>query len=214
MRVMTASTIVVSFLAVAGCQSTYYKTMEAFGYHKRDLLVTRVQEARTAQEDAKEQFQSALEKFSAVVEFPVGKLQETYKQLKSELDKSESRAKAVRNRIADVEKVATALFKEWESELDQYSSEDLRRSSEEKLKQTRQRYTQLIGAMKRAESKITPVLTAFRDQVLFLKHNLNAQAIASLRDELVSVEADVASLIQEMESSIAEADVFIREMSN
>ena len=206
--------IVFSFLAVAGCQSTYYKTMEAFGYHKRDLLVGRVQEARTAQEDAKEQFQSALEKFSAVVEFRGGKLQEKYKQLKSELDKSESRAKAVRNRITDVEKVAKALFKEWESELEQYSREDLRRSSEEKLQQTRQRYAQLIGAMKRAESKIAPVLTAFRDQVLFLKHNLNAQAIASLRDELVSVEADVTSLIHEMESSIAEADVFIKEMSN
>ncbi len=214
MRVIATSTIVVSFLAGAGCQSTYYKTMEAFGYHKRDLLVGRVQDARSAQEDAKEQFLSALEKFSAVVEFRGGKLQETYEQLKSELDKSESRAEAVRNRIADVEKVATALFKEWESELDQYSSEDLRRSSAEKLKQTRQRYALLIGAMKRAESKITPVLTAFRDQVLFLKHNLNAQAVASLRDELVSVEADVASLIQEMESSIAEADVFIKEMSN
>jgi hypothetical protein len=214
MKVITTSAIVISFLAVAGCQSTYYKTMEAFGYHKRDLLVSRVQDARGAQEDAKEQFQSALEKFSAVVEFPSGELQETYNQLKSELDKSESRAKAVRNRISDVEKVATALFKEWESELEQYSSEDLRRSSEEKLRQTRQRYTQLISAMKRAESKIAPVLTAFRDQVLFLKHNLNAQAIASLRDELVSVEADVTSLIQEMESSIAEADVFIKEMSN
>ena len=200
--------------ALMGCQNLYYSTMETFGYHKRDLLVNRVQDARSAQEDAKEQFQSALEKFSAVVELPEGKLQDKYKQLENEFDKSESRAKAVRNRISDVEKVAKALFKEWESELDQYSSEDLRRSSEEKLKQTRQRYTQLIGAMKRAESKITPVLNAFRDQVLFLKHNLNAQAIASLRDELVTVEANVTSLIQEMESSIAEADVFIREMSN
>jgi hypothetical protein len=214
MKAISASIIVFFLFAVAGCQSTYYKTMEAFGYHKRDLLVGRVQDARSAQEDAKEQFQSALEKFSAVVELQEGKLQEKYKQLKNEFDKSESRAKAVRDRIADVEKVAKALFKEWESELDQYSSEDLRRSSEEKLKQTRQRYTQLIGAMKRAESKIGPVLNAFRDQVLFLKHNLNAQAIASLRDELVTVEANVTSLIQEMESSIAEADVFIKEMSN
>lgn len=214
MKAISTSTIVFIFSAVAGCQSTYYKTMEAFGYHKRDLLVDRVQDARNAQENAKEQFQSALEKFSAIVELQEGKLQEKYKQLKNELDKSESRAKAVRDRIADVEKVAKALFKEWESELDQYSSEDLRRSSEEKLKQTRQRYTQLIGAMKRAESKIAPVLSVFRDQVLFLKHNLNAQAIASLRDELVSVEADVTSLIREMESSIAEADVFISEMSN
>ena len=67
--------------------------------------------------------------------------------------------------------------------------------------------------MKRAESKIEPVLSAFRDQVLFLKHNLNAQAIASLQNELTSVEADIASLIKEMEASIAEADVFIKTMT-
>jgi SMC interacting uncharacterized protein involved in chromosome segregation len=186
--------------------------MEAFGYHKRDLLVGRVQEARDAQENAKEQFQSALKKFSAVVDFRGGKLEEKYEELKTELDRSESKAEAVRKRVTSVEDVATALFDEWESELDQYTRDDLRHSSEQKLKQTRQRYSQLIGAMKRAETKIAPVLSAFRDQVLFLKHNLNAQAIASLQDELISVEADIASLIKEMEDSIAEADAFIKSM--
>jgi len=195
-----------------GCQKTYYRTMEAFGYQKRDLLVERVEDARDAQEVAKEQFQSALEKFGEVVEFKGGELEEKYKELKAELEKSESRAKEVKKHIGDVENVAEDLFDEWESELSQYSNDNLRRSSEQKLKLTRQRYAHLIGAMKRAEGKISPVLTAFRDQVLFLKHNLNAQAIASLQNELISVEADIESLIKEMEASIAEANSFIKEM--
>lgn len=196
----------------AGCQKAYYKTMETFGYHKRDLLVERVEDARDAQESAKEQFQSALDKFSEVVDFQGGELEEKYKELKAELEKSESRAKEVKSHIGDVENVAEALFDEWESELSQYSSDSLRRSSEKKLNLTRQRYEKLIGAMKRAEEKIGPVLAAFRDQVLFLKHNLNAQAIASLQDELSSVEADIESLIKEMEASIAEANSFIKAM--
>lgn len=212
MRSFFTLLLVASMLGTIGCQNVYYKTMEAFGHHKRDLLVSRVQEARDAQEQAKEQFQSALEKFSAVVDFRGGKLEEKYETLKTELDRSESKAQAVRKRITSVENVATALFEEWESELDQYSRDDLRRSSEQKLEQTRQRYSQLIGAMKRAETKTTPVLSAFRDQVLFLKHNLNAQAVASLQDELISIEADIASLIKEMEDSIAEADAFIKSM--
>ncbi len=207
------SVFVIMALAITGCRSAYYKTMEAFGQHKRDLLVSRVEDARDAQEDAKEQFQSALEKFSAVVEFSGGKLQDKYNQLKSELDKSKAKAKSVRNQIASVEKVAKDLFNEWESELGQYASDELRRSSEQKLKKTRQRYSQLIAAMKRAESKIEPVLTAFNDQVLFLKHNLNAQAIASLQNELASVEADIATLIKEMEASIKEANEFINAMA-
>lgn len=210
---LTLALILISSTLI-GCQNLYYSTMETFGYHKRDLLVSRVKDARDAQENAKEQFKSALEKFSEVTDFKGGKLEAKYNELNTELEKSESKAKAVRKRIADVESVAKALFDEWKSELDQYSNEKLRRASEQKLDQTRQRYSYLIGAMKRAETKIEPVLVAFRDQVLFLKHNLNAQAIASLQSELASVEADIASLIKEMEASIAEADAFIQAMAN
>jgi chromosome segregation ATPase len=211
-QVYTVKIIVLATLLLGGCQGAYFKTMEKLGYHKRELLVASVKDARESQEDAKEQFQSALERFSAVLNFKGGDLQEKYDKLKAELDGSESKAAAVRERIDEVEDVAEALFDEWQSELDQYSDESLRRASKNKLDETRRRYKQLISAMKRAEKKIDPVLSVFRDQVLFLKHNLNAQAIASLQDELVSIESNVGSLISEMEASIREADAFIKEM--
>ena len=200
----------VAMLLLASCQTAYYATMEKLGYHKRDLLVSRVQDARDSQEEAKEQFQSALEQFSAVVNFRGGELEAKYNQLRAALDKSDARAQAVQKRIAAVEDVAEALFKEWEAELHQYTNDTLRRASARQLAQTRQRYTPLMAAMRRAEAKMAPVLAAFRDQVFFLKHNLNAQAIASLQQELVTVETDIAALICAMEASIAEADAFIK----
>ena len=204
--------VLVVFLFAAGCQSLYYGTMEKFGRHKRDILVDRVKDARDTQQETKEQFASALEKFRSVVNVEGGKLQDKYDQLKSELDKSESKASAVKKRVNDVEDVAEALFDEWEKELDQYESAKLKEASKKELGQTRQKYSQLIGAMKNAESKIEPVLSAFRDQVLFLKHNLNAQAIASLQTELGTMETDIGKLITEMENSIGEADKFIKTM--
>ena len=66
--------------------------------------------------------------------------------------------------------------------------------------------------MKSAEAKIEPVLAVFKDQVLYLKHNLNAQAIASLKGELGSIKSDVSSLISAMEKSINEANAFIKTM--
>lgn len=204
---------IAGLLAVlGGCERTYYKTMETFGKHKRDILVSRVGHARDAQEDAKQQFQSAFEKFSSVIKVPSTDLQSKYNQLKSELDRSESKAKAVKERIGEVENVAGDLFREWKSELDQYTNKDLRRASEQQLKDTQARYAQLIGAMKQAERRIDPVLAAFRDQVLFLKHNLNAQAVASLQGELVTIQSNVAELIKEMDASIAEANAFISTM--
>lgn len=213
MRTLTLCSLVVAATFLCGCRSTYYNTMEKFGYHKRDMLIDRVQNARDSQQEAKEQFQSALEQFSAVVNFQGGQLEATYNKLKTELERSESKAKAVANRITDVERVAEALFKEWQAELDQYSNEQLRALSKQKLGRTRQRYARMIAAMQSAEMKIGPVLEAFRDQVLFLKHNLNAQALAALQGELIAVETDIAGLIKEMETSIAEANAFIEAMS-
>jgi hypothetical protein len=197
-----------------GCQSMYYNTMEKFGYQKREILVDRVQEARDEEKETAQQFASALEKFSAVVNFKGGELEEKYEQLKAEFERCESRADAVRKRISAVENVGEALFDEWEAELKQYTNIDLRRTSQRKLVETRRQYDRLIRSMKRAEARIDPVLAVFRDQVLFLKHNLNAKAIASIQNELVSVETVVAALIREMEASINEADGFIKAMAS
>jgi len=209
---LTCGMILFSLTAL-GCQSVYYDAMEKMGYHKRDLMVSDVQKARDAQQEAKEQFKSALERFTTVLNVKGGELQDKYDTLNTEYEKSEAKAKAVRDRIVSVEDVSQALFEEWEAELKEYSSTSLRQSSQKKLTQTRTQYAQLIKAMKRAETKMDPVLAKFKDQVLFLKHNLNAQAITSLKSELVSVEGNIASLIKEMETSIKEADSFIASMA-
>jgi hypothetical protein len=201
-------------LTIAGCRSTYYATMEQFGKHKRDLLVDRVEAGREDQEEAKQQFRTALERFNDVVALEQTDLKKKYDTLNAELERSETKASDVSARIESIEKVASDLFEEWKAELNQYSSYDLRRASEQQLDQTRERYQTLITAMKRAEQKMQPVLSAFRDHVLFLKHNLNAQAVASLRGELAVLETDTAALIRDMEAAIAEADTFIKEMKS
>ncbi len=196
-------------LLLSGCSRAYYSTMETFGVHKRDIMVDRVKEARDAQSAAKEQFKSALERFTEVVQVRGGNLEEQYKKLNGEYNRSKQKADQVHQRIDAVESVSEALFQEWRSELQQYSSPALRQDSERKLESTRRQYEQLLTAMKRAESKIQPVLTVFHDQVLYLKHNLNAQAIASLQGEMISLERNVDQLIHEMEESIREANLFI-----
>ena len=204
--------IMVTTAGFAGCASTGIAIKEKLGYAKREQLVDRVQEARDEQEEAKQQFASALEEFLSLPGVDGGELEAKYEQLRDELDDSEDRAEAVRDRVRDVERVGTALFKEWEKELDQYSSDSLRRSSERQLRSTRERYDQMLGAMQQAAAKMEPVLTAFRDQVLYLKHNLNARAIASLEQNMADLEQEIAVLIADMEASIAEANAFIDEM--
>jgi len=207
MKQLSLALLVLALLP--GCSSVYYEAMEAVGIPKRDLLVDRVEDARDSQEEAKEQFQDALDQFMAMVKVDGGELETTYRKLKAEMEASATREKAVRERIDAVEKVGEALFTEWKAELDEYTSDSLRLRSAEKLRETRAEYDRLVATMRRAERKIEPVMNAMRDQVLYLKHNLNARAIASLRDELKIVENDVSSLIKEMEIAIGEANRFL-----
>lgn len=199
-------------LALSACQTAYYSAMEQMGIPKREILVDRITEAQEAQQDGQEQFQDALAQFRSVVNFNGGDLENIYDRLNSEFEDSESAAERIRERIAAVESVSEALFDEWEDELDEYSNQNLRRDSERQLRTTRSRYAQLIGAMRRAEATLDPVLDALRDNVLYLRHNLNAQAVASLRGELDTINTDVDSLVRAMQQAIAESDRFIAEM--
>ncbi len=118
----------------------------------------------------------------------------------------------MRKRVRDMETVAADLFREWEEEIKQISSDSMKSSSRDQLRQTRERYAEMHAALKRAEKSMEPVLTKFRDHVLYLKHNLNAQAIASLKGEAVSIQNDIARLIEDMNVSIQQADAFIKQM--
>lgn len=203
---------VLTLALLVGCSSAYYKTMESFGVEKRDILVDRVEEARDAQDSASEQFASALEQFRATVAVDGGDLEDIYDRLDAEYKGSMTEAEEVSDRIDAVENVAEDLFGEWEQELEQYSRADMRRNSARLLKDTRGRYDKLMASMRRAERSMEPVLEAFHDQVLFLKHNLNARAIGALRNELDSIERDTANLIAQMQKAIAEANAFIDAM--
>lgn len=201
---------------IPGCASTGIAVKEKLGYAKREQLVDEVKDARDEQTQAKQQFESALAEFLAVTDTAknpsVAELEKRYSALKKEYERSEDAADDVRGQIKDVDRVANALFKEWNAELSQYNSAELRRASERQLNDTQRQYDRLIGAMKAAEAKMDPVLAAFKDQVLFLKHNLNARAIASLQDTVGRVESDVQRLVAEMEASINEANSFIQQM--
>jgi hypothetical protein len=198
---------------LTSCATAYYRALETVGIEKRDVLVDRVEEARDSQTDAKEQFTSALDRYRSVVNVEGGDLEEIYDRLAAEFEDSEARAQAVGERVAAVESVANDLFAEWEDEIGDYSDADLRRQSQRLLTGTRADYQRLIAAMRRADAAMEPVLTLFRDQVLFLRHNLNARAIGSLETELADIERATARLIQEMERSIAEASRFIEALA-
>ncbi|MCE7601783.1 DUF2959 domain-containing protein [Vibrio fluvialis] len=201
--------IFLSIFTLTGCQSAYYSAMEKVGYHKRDIMVDRVEAAQESQKDAQQELTSALEALSAFTQFDGGELESAYERINDQYQQSEAASADVHERIAAIEDVADALFDEWQGELALYTSSKLRRASEQKLNTTKASYQTMLKAMKRAEQKMTPVLNTLRDNTLYLKHNLNASAVGSLQGEFATLEQDIRTAITQMNAAIKESDQFL-----
>lgn len=209
---MKRAFLLVPLLALTACNSIYYAAWEKLGWEKRDLLVSAVKKARGEQKDAGEEFQDAMTQLKKLSGFHGGNLESAYNKFKAEYEDCEAQANKVRSQVREVDQVARDLFRDWERETRQYENASLAADSRRRLQDTRSRFEQLSSTLHSAEATMDPVLRQFRDQVLYLKHNLNAAAIGSLRGTADTIQADIQRLLEQMNRSIAEADRFISAM--
>ncbi|GAA62318.1 hypothetical protein P20311_0086 [Pseudoalteromonas sp. BSi20311] len=212
-QTLLGTAILSLMLMLSGCQSAYYSAMEKVGVHKRDILIDRVEETKDSQQESQQEFQSALERLTTLINFDGGELQDAYNQLNDDYESSLAAANEVSSNINKVEDVADALFDEWSDELEQYKSASLKRQSSKKLAATQRQFSQLLRSMRSAESKMEPVLSSLKDNVLYLKHNLNAQAVSAIKGEFTNLKRDIQLLMNDMNKSIEDSNKFIEQMN-
>ncbi len=205
--------VMFTLLFTAGCRSVYNATMEnVFGYEKRELFKKSVTALQSEQKDAQKEFKDALTRLKELYGFQGGELESVYGKVKSSHDRCDSEAKAVHTRIGNMEDLARSMFNEWEKEIQQYTNPSLAAASREQLRLTKDRYAQLSRTVRDAEATMQPVLGQLKDNVLFLKHNLNASAIGSLQGEATNIQKQIEELLTRMNASIAESDKFIQSL--
>ncbi len=212
---LTSSSIValalLSLIFMTGCTTIYNATMEGvFGYEKRELFKKSVTSLQEEQKDAQKEFKDALTRLKELYGFSGGELESVYEKVKSSYERYDGEAKAVQSRIENMEDLAKSMFSEWEKEIQQYTNPNLAATSRDQLRQTKDRYAQLSRTVREAETAMQPVLGQLKDNVLFLKHNLNASAIGSLQGEAVGIQKQIEQLLTQMNTAIAASDSFIK----
>lgn len=211
-RSVRFATLCVIAIALGGCASAKYSALEKVGIHKRDILVDNVEDARDSQAETREYLVSAYDKLSALIGHEGGGLEKQYKRLNKEVERARDATGELDERLESIDRVSDDLFKEWEAELDLYSSQALRDDQAMKLAESRRQFKRMRDRMQVARNRVDPVMAVLNDNVLYLKHSLNAQAVAALRGEAANLEADVEALIRDMQIAIDEADAFISKM--
>ena len=155
-------------------------------------------------------FKDALTRLKEIYHFDGGELESFYNQLRHDHQLLTERALGIESRMARVDQTAQDLFEEWQQEIDQINNAKFKRQSRQSLSRTKARYQRMYAAMARAHASMEPVLGQLQDYVLYLKHNLNAQAIGALKQEVNDIELEVRRLIADISRSIQEADEFLK----
>lgn len=210
------------FFLTVSCKSTVdkavrdtkYSALEMFGLQKRDLLQREVKNAREEQEEATEDFKDALQKLKALYNIERGPFDEAYEDLNSSYQDAKKQAADVSQSIKKVETVAGDLFLEWEKEINEINTNELKVASAQSLNQTKKRYAEMIVVLKASEKRIAPILSKLKDHVLYLKHKLNAKAISGLQGESMRIQVQIEQLIEDINKAIKAADQFISDTKN
>jgi Protein of unknown function (DUF2959) len=187
--------------------------MATLGKEKRDILVQRIKEAKKDQDQTKQQLQTTMESFQALTGFQGGSLERNYKRLNSDYENAASQAGKLHDKVQSINQVSNDLFREWQGEISAMGNGKLKSQDTAMLRDAKARQATYLRAMRKTEDQINPVLKAFRDQVLFLKHNLNSRAIGSLKSTSANLQSDVAELIQSIDASSQEADKLITSLA-
>ncbi len=106
--------LTVLMLFTTGCTKIYYAGMEKVGIHKRDIMVSRVKDVQESQEEAQEEFKSALEQFGSLVTIKETGLKKAYDKFNSQYEDAKEAAEDLSKDINKLEDVSLALVKEWE----------------------------------------------------------------------------------------------------
>jgi Protein of unknown function (DUF2959) len=194
---------------ISGCNTVYYKTMETFGKEKRHILKTDVKDVRQSQAKAQREFQDALTTIKELYGFQGGDLEQFYNRLRKNYEDCDSRANQIEKRINTVEEVAKDLFLEWDAEIAQIGDPAMQSSSRQSYADSKEQYEKLQKVMKNSTKGMYPVLAKLKDNVLYLKHNLNAKSVGVLGGEVTAIEQEVEKLIFDMNASVDEAEIFI-----
>lgn len=197
---------------MTSCSSLYYGFWETFGQDKRDLLKSEIENSNEDQKDIKEEFSSTLERIKKEYNFDGGELERTYDYLSTRYEDAKKRQQKLQNRIDKIEEIGADLFKEWKKEALEIKNSKYRRSSLAKLSRTKTQFAKLRANLGKTERRLEAVMSKFKDQVLFLKHNLNAKALGSLKVEFKEIEKGINQLIENINSSRSTNNVFIEKM--
>jgi hypothetical protein len=197
-----SSLVVIALLALgavgAAAQDEGLKQVQA--------LIKRANSTVGSIDDAKLQIQKTMDAYNAVLAPETTDRRGAYKKLQKEMATTEKKRVEVSARAKEMNTDADTLFKSWESSTASIQSPEMRKKSEDRLAKTKTRYAEIGTTGQKAAALYDPFIKTLHDQVEFLGHDLNADAIKSLAPDAAKLNAQANELYAAIDKTTAAAN--------
>jgi Protein of unknown function (DUF2959) len=131
--------------------------------------------------ESRAQLQKTVATYNSITEMTATDLKGAYKDLNKDVEGSEKKVVEGRPKVDEMNTAAEGYFAAWKASAAAISDPDLRKRSEERLADAQARFAKIAVAGKDARQSFDTLMTDVKDQSTFLGHDLNANAIATLK---------------------------------
>ena len=187
---------VLALAATAGAQSDE-------GVKQVERLVKASGNTVKAIADTKVQLMKTMEVYNSLFADDADNRKKIYNNIQKEMENTEKRRGKIVEEAAKMNAEADALFKDWTNSTAAIESPDLRKRSEERLNATKASYAEIGTAAQKAGDMYGPFMKALQDQITFLGHDLNPDAVASLKPDAAKLNERADQLIRSIDDTIA-----------
>ena len=213
-RNIVAALLPLSLALGLGCQSeSYMSSIALTGAESRDDLAATVRKCLERQTACVTELTEARRMLLEVQGTSAGAPSATYQALRNQVDVCAKGVDAYRRSIDDVRTRSEQLFTTWTMELEQFSSDQMRASSNQRLEQARSGYALLDEELAAVLEQMSGLLDTHKDYVLFFNHNLAGQGTQEmLNAENERFEARMTQLAKDCEVTHRDAAEFLQRL--
>lgn len=156
--------------------------------------------------ETKLQIQKTLDTYNALLGEDASKLRNLYKGLQKEMEGTAKKRAEIDSRSEVMQQDANTLFESWASSATAIENEDLRARSLERLATTKERFAEIEAVGRKAGELYDPFMKSLGEQVTYLGHDLNAEALASLKPDAEKLNQKAKELLAAIDDAIGVAN--------
>jgi hypothetical protein len=158
-------------------------------------LVSSIERVHTCTELAQDRVHTAMHELQSMMVFDFKtSAVEAYSAFAVAVQESTVQVEDLRQSLEAMKEAAVPVFVEWADDLESFKSMEMRLRSQNRLKETRERYDAVLAAAEMALSAYETFNVRLEDYSTYLARDFNASAVAAVQGEVRELAASVAAL--------------------